>query len=86
MVVESNNIILEALQTPVIPTTNKTNQVHAFNHQLKIIQNSHIQITCQRRKIQFHLTTMNIIPISDKGKFIEENDKKCQKIDKNKEN
>ena len=33
----------EALQTPVIPTINKTNQVHVFNPQLKIIQNSHIQ-------------------------------------------
>ena len=40
---ELNNINSEVLQTPVIPTINKTNQVHVFNPQLKIIQNSHIQ-------------------------------------------
>ena len=75
MVVESNNISSEALQTTVIPTTNKINLVHAFNHQLKIIQNSHIQIMCQCRKILFHLTMENKIPTSDKGRFIEENGK-----------
>ena len=56
--VELNNINSEVLQTPVIPTINKTNQVHVFNPQLKTIQNSHIQTMQDYRKIQFHSTMM----------------------------
>ena len=70
--VELNSISSEIL------TTNKTNnhQVHDFNHQQKaIILRFHIQIMYQSRKIQFPLTMETKIPISDKGKIIDENDK-----------
>ena len=62
----------------MIPTTNKTNnQVHDFNHHLKIIHNLHIRahlkkIITKNHKIRFHLLTKKYFEIkisnSDKGK------------------
>ena len=87
-----NNINLETSHIQMIPTTKTNNQVHDFNHHLKIIHNSHIRahlkkIIMQDYKIRFHSTTMKFfeikIPNSDKGKcnrfkIIEENSLKYQ--------